>query len=298
MTKIIILKNTTGSPISFLGETVPASGQSDFSTVNAHDLREEPILITAINAGDIVVNNGTDDLSIKDALLYIGGEFFLTIQIDGAPITSPVSYIDTLNFIGGLIVVDEGTGAISVESGKSIGDIQKDDITIVSDVNIINFEGNVLVADDGGGKSTITIGGASGGIGAYNDVLEYGESGTIANKFMKSSYSAHTSLDSTAIALAAGEVVHATISTEKEATNNWFVQVIINGVKGGSGQFAGGTQIGADIEKTTAVLDVVYTNLTGYSFSAGDRIQVYAKEGTLGNKDAVEPVVRLFVRYD
>lgn len=256
MSKIVILKNTTISPISFLGETVPALGQSDFSHVNSLDMRQDTTLIAAINAGDIVVNDGTLDLSVVNGLLYVSNEFVLSILINGVPVTSPVSYVDTLNFVGGLVVIDELTGTISVQAGGGTG------------------------------------------FGSYSDVMEFGEGGSISNKFMKSSYSNHTSLDSTAIALGDGEVVHATISTEKDATNNWFVQVITNGVRGGAGQYADGTQIGADLEKPTTVLDKVYTDLTGYSFSAGDRIQVYAKEGTLGAKSAVEPVVRLFVRYD
>ncbi len=256
MSKIVILKNTTITDIEFLGETIPASGQSDFSHVNSLDMREDTTLITAINAGDIVVNDGTTDLSIVNGLLYIHSEFTLQIQINGVPITSPISFIDTLNFKGGAIVIDEGTGTIS-----------------------------------------INIGGGTG-FGGFTDVVEFGDSGTVGNKFLKSAYSNHTSVDSTAIALSAGEVVHVTIATEQNPTNNWFLQVVTNATKGGAGALAGGTQIGADLEKTTGVLDKVYTNLTGYNFSAGDRIQAYVKEGTLGGKRALEPVVRLFVRYD
>lgn len=254
--KIIILKNTTISDIEFLGETVPASGQSDFSHVSAMELREDTILIAAINAGDIVVNDGTNDLSIANAILYISAEYTLQIKIDGIAVTSPVSYVDTLDFKGGAVIIDEGTGTISIEVGAGIG------------------------------------------FGRYSDVIEFGEGVKIKNRFMHSSYSNHTSLDSTALALGDGEVVHVTISTEQSPTNNWFVQIITNAVKGGTGQFANGTQIGTDLEKPTAVLDKIYTNLTGYNFSAGDRIQVYVKEGTLGTKEAIEPVVRLFVRYD
>lgn len=260
MAKIVIVKNTTESDILIHGKVVDAGGQRDISEVPEIVLREDAALITAINSGDIVINDGANDLSVKDGLLYISSGYFLRILINGVPVTGDITLVDTLNFLGGIIIVDQLTGEVTIESS----------------------------------------GGGSGGtsFGSYDDVLEYGDSGTIKNKFMKCAYSAHTSLDSTSIALGDGEVVHATISTEKDATNNWFVQVIINGVKGGSGQYAGGTQIGSDIEKTTAVLDKVYTDLTGYDFSAGDRIQVYVKEGTLGSKDAVEPVVRLYVRYD
>lgn len=177
--------------------------------------------------------------------------------------------------------------------------IQLNGIEVNERIETINFAG-VVVIDDGNHKVTVVVdsGGSGTGIGNYDDVIEFGESGNVGNKFLKSSYSNHTSVDSTALALGSGEVVHVTISTEQDPINDWFLQVIINATKGGSGIFAGGTQIGADLVKPTAVLDKVYTDLIGYSFSASDRIQAYVKEGTLGSRKAVEPVVRLFVRYN
>lgn len=143
----------------------------------------------------------------------------------------------------------------------------------------------------------------SGSSANFDDVMHFGESGSIDNKFIKSSLTNHTSLDSTFVAPFAGQVVNATISTEKDPLNNFFVQVIKGAIKGvGSSPFYGGAQIGTDLEKTSGAtnsfLDKVYTNLTGYTFSAGDRIAVYIKKGTLGNMDATEPAISLYVKYD
>jgi len=119
MAKVIILKNTTLSDIEFLGETIPASGQLDFSDYSAAELREEPTLITAIQNGNIIVNDGTNDLSIDNALLYVSNEFNLKILLNGIPPTGLITYIDTIDFIGGVAVIDQGTGKISVEAGAS-----------------------------------------------------------------------------------------------------------------------------------------------------------------------------------
>lgn len=256
--KIVILKNTTGSVFLVHGREIPAGGQRDISDIPTVVLREDTALVTAIQNGDIIVNDGTNDLSVVSALIFMSFGFSLSIKVDGIAITSPIAYIDTIDFKGGALIIDEGTGTVTVEVGS--------------------------------------VGGT--GFGAYSDVLEFGDSGTVGNKFLKSSYSNHTSVDSTAIAIGSGEVVHCTISTEQDPTNNFFLQIVINATKGGAGDLAGGTQIGTDLEKPTAILDKLHTDLTGYSFSVGDRIQVRVKEGTLGGKKAVEPVVRLFVRYD
>lgn len=71
-----ILKNTTLSDIDIfaLGRRVPASGQlnldtSDFIRLSSDDTITE--ITSLINSGDLVVNNGSNDLSIADALEYI-----------------------------------------------------------------------------------------------------------------------------------------------------------------------------------------------------------------------------------
>ena len=58
----IILKNTTGSVIYVLGRSIAASGQDDFTDESLTDLRLDATLIADIISGDIVVNDGTDDL--------------------------------------------------------------------------------------------------------------------------------------------------------------------------------------------------------------------------------------------
>jgi len=62
-TKIIILKNTTAFDIGIVGILILAGGQADLSSIPVAELKEDTDLATLIANGDIVVNNGTIDLS-------------------------------------------------------------------------------------------------------------------------------------------------------------------------------------------------------------------------------------------
>jgi hypothetical protein len=60
----VILKNTTGQGKTYGGIVIQASGQRDLT--NAGEiLRESTVLSADIDAGDIIVNDGTSDLSIE-----------------------------------------------------------------------------------------------------------------------------------------------------------------------------------------------------------------------------------------
>ena len=135
-------------------------------------------------------------------------------------------------------------------------------------------------------------------VGGYHDILIFGDSGDVKNKFLNNGANNHKCVDSAPIALSSGEVVHVTVSTEDDADANFYIQIIKNAIKGGSGVFSDGIQIGTDVEKPVGSLDHVEKGLSGFSFAAGDRIAAYIKKGTSGGGKAKEPVVRLFIRYD
>ena len=133
-------------------------------------------------------------------------------------------------------------------------------------------------------------------VGGYHDVYTFGSNGrSVKNKFLNNGANSYTGSNSAPLALTSGEVVGATISSG--GTNNFILQVVANAVTGGSGAFAGGTQIGTNISKPDGVDDHIERPLTGFTFNAGDRISAYIKKGS-GTGKAVAPVVRLFIRYD
>lgn len=83
----VILKNTTLHRLTYAGRVIPASGQKNCSGAT-ETLREDDDLFAAIDAGDIVINDGTTDLSAEKgkAQLYapLFGEvthpFYMTID--------------------------------------------------------------------------------------------------------------------------------------------------------------------------------------------------------------------------
>ena len=64
------LKNTTGGDLKYTGRVIPAGGQRD-GTKGNEILRESDELLAAIDAGDIVVNDGTDDLSAEKGKAHL-----------------------------------------------------------------------------------------------------------------------------------------------------------------------------------------------------------------------------------
>lgn len=81
--KTIIAFNTTTTDIELpsLGETIPVKnidlgedGSLVLSNYSAHELRFDNVLINGIQSGDIVINDGTDDLSSDIAIDYVSNE--------------------------------------------------------------------------------------------------------------------------------------------------------------------------------------------------------------------------------
>ena len=89
--KDVILKNTTGSPITIRGRRIPASGQRDFSDVPAEKLggfitRGSPRLTLKdlLQSGDIVVNDGNKDLPPKRGGSWIFGRHVSNLAFEYA----------------------------------------------------------------------------------------------------------------------------------------------------------------------------------------------------------------------
>jgi len=148
----IIIKNNTLSEISvndLNGLRIPLSSQ-----VTASDLFLEPFvhksqdLKTKVSAGDLVINNGTSDLSIANALLYLTSvnysEVTSPINISLPKIGTPTysSLNDMHNIlhspgrITGGTISDAGGGTINIASGTGLIRILDDD---VSDLKFFNW---------------------------------------------------------------------------------------------------------------------------------------------------------------
>ena len=116
-----IIKNTTGSAIFVFntGVDVPASGQypipqEDYIKWATDDTIAE--ITSDVNAGNLVVNDGSGDLSASDGLRYLEYPDRSTIELNGSAITKVTKII---NFDGDVNAVDDGNGEITVTIGQA-----------------------------------------------------------------------------------------------------------------------------------------------------------------------------------
>ena len=132
----IILKNNTGSDVTVndLGLVIPASSQVEANDLySLHEIYESDDLQTLVDAGTIVVNDGTNDLSIADATNSISpfnnadqfaGIFHLFESSSVSITTSSSTYTEKIN--GTTPVVPSGKYRIMISYSWSHNDTGSD----------------------------------------------------------------------------------------------------------------------------------------------------------------------------
>ena len=114
----IIFKNTTGTDIGYkeFSIYIPASGQVEITPSEYPNLNNTEVITemtTDINSGDIVINDGVNDLSSTDGLRLITHQFKIYVKDNGSDVTRVVQ---SINFKGSnVIVTDQGDGNVDVE---------------------------------------------------------------------------------------------------------------------------------------------------------------------------------------
>jgi hypothetical protein len=312
------LKNTTGADKNWRGQTIANGAYYELTQVEEREWATDTGIHADITSGDLVVNDGTQDLDATFGLAYfkaLDAQAIVASLIDSSGIGTgtyltytsagdyQLFYEPLEDSVGDIL--DAGS-AIHAHTHERSGDDEIDGDTIDIDYGPTNYTPDITPAEAThvddltahlAGINT-AIGTLTSTGGGFSDVWGYGDDSTVKNKFLVCGVNNHNSRGGTYLALYSGRVIHVSISTESVPETNWFVQIIEGAIKGLPGIHEGGTQIGTDLEKDAGVLDKIHYNLTGFTFSQGDRIAVYAKAGTLRGGDAVEPVVRLFVVYD
>ena len=171
----VIAKNQTGTPILLprLGQTAPATPTpitlTDFATF--FEVAAEPELQTRISSSDIVINDGTSDLSIADALAYLD----TTGNLNG-PTTAVV---DTT-----LFRMDGTTGRYTQATGITVDGSDNLTTTGAVDAAGINISGSPLDFGDLAGATDNTaiievIKAAAGTISLGDVVQIVGHNGTL-----------------------------------------------------------------------------------------------------------------------
>lgn len=114
-----IIKNTTNSDID-IGETgrrILANDQMEVDPIRyLYWSTPETILELTpfLNAGDIVINDGTSDLTAAEALRFLEYPDRITVKDSGTEVTSVVKTIDVT---GGLSATDNGDGHVTLSTG-------------------------------------------------------------------------------------------------------------------------------------------------------------------------------------
>jgi hypothetical protein len=93
MSATIIAKNQTASPIVLddLGVTIPASGQVTLTDdLRSDEVLGSPSLQTEVLAGNVVLNDGTSDVSLVNSTAWFTGNFSI---LPGAPPTTRTLYV-------------------------------------------------------------------------------------------------------------------------------------------------------------------------------------------------------------
>ena len=164
---IIIAKNVSGSPQGFLGSVIQPNAESQISDLYfQNEITGSSELRALINSGDIVINNGTDDLTPAQAVTLCSYPFSMlnatTSGTDNASVgTSTLENITTGNYntaVGDNALSTLTTGSDNIAVGNQSG------------INYIENESdNILLGHPGatGESGKIRIGTAATQTGAY-----------------------------------------------------------------------------------------------------------------------------------
>jgi hypothetical protein len=275
----LILKNTTGSPISIndLGVYVPSNNQINVTQLFASN-RSEPIqsidLANQILAGNVVVNNGTSDLSAADAAKYLSYYMVAGHTITGHSGNMSESMISVDGILARTNSPASITGAWQIGSGGKL---------ILDNGNTLP-SGSIETARAFWKTDTKSMHMGSGGV--WNDVLvtqntrynapvvyEFGYSSQISSgSYLRTAWSVSTStpvivpLNGTLKAMCASSSTSNsyTCAIKRYDGSNWSTSPIIASVTSASGGY-------------------VSNNTLSVNFSAQDRLACLVSAGRMGS---------------
>lgn len=176
-----------------------------------------------------------------------------------------------------------------------VADVEFDNLSVspsnptANHIKLFFKNGTLTKLDENGIEKCIDV---SKICGFTFDVPTFIEKKKVKNKYLKC-YGGPRSDESTFVALKDGQIFAVSLSTSDKPESDFSIRIFKNTTKDSSG-----TQIGTDLVKPVNTLDHIFENLTNFTFNKGDRLSVYIVKGTQGDKQAHDPVVRLFIKYD
>jgi hypothetical protein len=162
----INLKNITETKLEFsFGDSIPANTTESFDHLPLSLLARSADLITALNSGSIVLNDGTADLSSTDAVDFLSGRFLRA------------SSVVTNN-----VIAKNAEGTTILETNKETGTVKIQGLTLPpsdgqsGQVMITDGVGNITFADAGGGGFFNVVAECSGALSANAMQWSFGAS--------------------------------------------------------------------------------------------------------------------------
>jgi hypothetical protein len=113
-----ILKNTTASDIFILDTGINLKASSSYEITQSEFLLWVASLdiISYINSGSVVVNNGSIDLSASEGIRALQYPDRITVKSNSTDVTRVATDI---NFTGSATVTDDGNGQVTVDIGTT-----------------------------------------------------------------------------------------------------------------------------------------------------------------------------------
>jgi len=242
------------------------------------------VTLVEVDWGGVLIEaSGQYDLQHGDANRFLTDDTFLQALDDNEAL------------------INNGSSDLSILEAKSglanLISVKQEDVLVSHSVRTIDILGNATVIDDSNGKTSIIIG---GGVSLFGTVmgLHFSKASNTKDTFLYFAANHIQSHKSSYVMPTDGLIVAITYSKKKKEGDNSIIQVIKNSKDGGSGIWKSGIQIGSNLETNVNDLYEVFSGLTGFTFSTGDRIGVYIKKGTQGDGEVDMPVVTLWVKFN
>jgi len=243
---------------------------------------------------------------VEDTAPQLGGMLDVNGNSIGDGTLELIKFVETPSAVNEITITNAATGngpSISATGDDSNIDLVLDtkgtgDID-ASTNKIVNVVDPIADQDVATKKYVDDASSGPTGLTDFHEVWSFYEQGSTGDIYMMRADSLVTNKFPGHVALANGRVVHVTSAREKDATK--FCDIVVRKQTASGTTWASGTwtNVGTALLMNNTILSDTYTNLTSYTFNAGDAIAVYLDKSTpVGGASCEDPFVALYVKYD
>lgn len=282
----VVVSSNNCTAANFIGPAITAvdagGGQVDITVVALQNVVEDttPQLGGMLDVNGNSIGDGTFELIKFIETGSAVNEITITNAATGnGPIISATGDDSNVN----LVLDTKGTGDIDASTNKIVNVV---DPTADQDAATKKY------VDDNASSPPTSL-------TDFHEVFRFYEQGSTGDAYLMRADSLVSNQFPGHIALANGQIVHATSAREKDATK--FCDIVVRKQTASGTIWKDGTwtNVGTAVTMNNTILSDVFTGLTGYTFNAGDAIAVYLDKSTpVGGASCEDPFVALYIKYD